>query len=97
MKNKKKKNNQNKGKGGKSKSSSNDDQPLNKGPYGFEHPDVIDVRRGFLLKIIVKVVPVDSAPVPVSSLRGHSDYLRPVVGSPSRSSHPDVRVFFDSC
>ena len=48
VKNKKKKNNQNKGKGGKSKSSSNDDQPLNKGPYGFEHPDVIDVRRGFL-------------------------------------------------
>ena len=68
MKNKKKKNNQNKGKGEKSESRSNNEQPLNKGPYGFEHPDVIDVRRGFLLKIIVKVVPVDSAPVPMSSM-----------------------------
>ena len=47
MKNKKKKNNKQKGKGKKSKSRSNDDQPLNKGPYGFEHPEVIDVRGDF--------------------------------------------------
>ena len=47
VKNKKKKNNKQKGKGKKSKSRSNDDQPLNKGPYGFEHPEVIDVRGDF--------------------------------------------------
>ena len=43
VKSKKKKNTQKQGK--KSKSKSNNDQPLNKGPYGFEHPDVVDVRR----------------------------------------------------
>ena len=43
VKSKKKKNIQ-KGKTPKSTSSS-DDHPLNKGPYGFEHPEVIDVSR----------------------------------------------------
>ena len=26
--------------------SRSEEEPLNKGPYGFEHPDVIDVSRG---------------------------------------------------
>ena len=50
-KNKKKKNNRKKGKKGKKSESTSrsDDEPLNKGPYGFEHPEVIDVRQRIFL------------------------------------------------
>ena len=33
---------------------------------------------------------MDPAPVPVSQLRGHPHYLRPVVGAAARASHPRV-------
>ena len=49
--------------------SRSDEEPLNKGPYGFEHPDVVDVSRGLQRNNKnLNICPVDSASVPVSSM-----------------------------
>ena len=68
------------------------EDPLNKGPYGFEHPDAIDVNKNLIFsqRQMTHCTLVDPASVSVSRLRGHDDPVWPVVGASAWPPHPSV-------